>query len=200
MVIMFAISLVIFTLPLIIYLCSTKNDPKCETLIFLGSGGHTSEMIRLFEDLDLHKYARLGVMTSFEDTLSRKKAEKRFKRIDRVSIKLPRARRVGQSWLTTIFSSVFCLVIATKKLFHANPKMVVTNGPGTTVLIYLAVRILNSFLCRNTKFVFVESICRVKTLSLTGKILYFCGCDKFYVQWRELKAKYRNALYLGRIY
>ena len=44
--------------------------------------------------------------------------------------------------------------------------------------------------------VFVESFCRVKKLSLTGRILYFFA-DKFIVQWPDLVNKYPRAEYLG---
>ena len=41
-----------------------------------------------------------------------------------------------------------------------------------------------------------ESIARVKSLSLSGKLLYPIA-DKFMVQWPDLLAKYPRARYIG---
>ena len=47
------------------------------------------------------------------------------------------------------------------------------------------------------KIVFVESLCRVKTLSLTGKILQFLA-DEVLVQWEDLASKYPRTKYIGK--
>jgi beta-1,4-N-acetylglucosaminyltransferase len=39
-----------------------------------------------------------------------------------------------------------------------------------------------------TKIIFVESFCRVQSLSMTGKILYYVA-DRFIVQWPGLQEK-----------
>jgi beta-1,4-N-acetylglucosaminyltransferase len=48
----------------------------------------------------------------------------------------------------------------------------------------------------NTKIVFVESFARVRSLSLSGKILYYLA-DRFIVQWPKLKESYPRAEYYG---
>jgi hypothetical protein len=45
---------------------------------------------------------------------------------------------------------------------------------------------------------YVESVCRVQTLSLTAMLLY-CFCDGFVVQWKELALRYPRSTYLGRL-
>ena len=48
--------------------------------------------------------------------------------------------------------------------------------------------------------VYVESIARVKKLSLTGLLLYKLRlADQFFVQWQDLKVKYPRANYVGRL-
>lgn len=49
---------------------------------------------------------------------------------------------------------------------------------------------------KHIKIVYVESICRVKTMSLSGKIVYQIA-DRFVVQWSLLKEKYPRAKYMG---
>ena len=51
---------------------------------------------------------------------------------------------------------------------------------------------------KRTIIVFVESVCRVETMSLSGKILYYFA-DHILVQWQELKDKYPLSRYIGRI-
>lgn len=51
---------------------------------------------------------------------------------------------------------------------------------------------------RDITLVFVESICRVKTLSLSGKIMYYIA-DHFLVQWKQLQINFPNSIYLGRL-
>ena len=46
--------------------------------------------------------------------------------------------------------------------------------------------------------VFVESLCRVQSLSLTGKILSYFA-DVCVVQWPQLHQKYPQTVYLGRL-
>ena len=52
--------------------------------------------------------------------------------------------------------------------------------------------------CINCDIIFVESICRVSTLSMSGNILYHLKlANKFYVHWNDLVLKYPRCLYLG---
>ena len=51
---------------------------------------------------------------------------------------------------------------------------------------------------RDVKMVYVESICRVEGLSLSGKLLYYLA-DHVVVQWPELQRKYPRTTFLGRI-
>jgi UDP-N-acetylglucosamine:LPS N-acetylglucosamine transferase len=49
------------------------------------------------------------------------------------------------------------------------------------------------------KLVFIESYAKVKTPTLTGKLLYHFA-DRFYVQWQELLEFYPKAIHVGGIY
>lgn len=51
-----------------------------------------------------------------------------------------------------------------------------------------------------TRIVFIESICRVKTLSISGRLLYgLLWKHRFLVQWPELALKYPRATYIGQL-
>ena len=51
---------------------------------------------------------------------------------------------------------------------------------------------------KKASVVYVESFCRVETLSLSGKILYYMA-DQFVVQWPQLSDKYPRSTYMGRV-
>ena len=46
--------------------------------------------------------------------------------------------------------------------------------------------------------VFVESVCRAGTLSMSGLLLYHIA-DEFIVQWPQLAVKYPRTRYIGRL-
>ncbi|KAF2997310.1 UDP-N-acetylglucosamine transferase subunit [Curvularia kusanoi] len=116
---------------------------------------------------------------------------------------IPRARRIHQPLYTTPFSALVSLAMAFKPLLAPDPPaLIVTNGPATAVIVVLAAFILRFFdvrgveskgLCRT---VYVESFARVKTLSLSGKLLVHV-VDRFLVQWEELKGYGGRAEYCG---
>jgi beta-1,4-N-acetylglucosaminyltransferase len=116
---------------------------------------------------------------------------------------VPRARKIHQPLYTTLFSSLWCLIGCLRAL-HATsktsrtapyeyPDVVITNGPATAVMVILAATILKLFAvapAQKMKIIYVESWARVKTLSLSGKVLLWTGiCDKFLVQWEALAKK-----------
>lgn len=53
----------------------------------------------------------------------------------------------------------------------------------------------------DSRILYVESIARVRKLSLSGTILYVSRmADLFFVQWQELQARFPRAVYAGRLY
>ena len=53
----------------------------------------------------------------------------------------------------------------------------------------------------DSRIIYVESIARVRKLSLSGTILYWSRmADKFFVQWPELQQRFPRSTYAGRLY
>lgn len=73
------------------------------------------------------------------------------------------------------------------------PDVVVCTGVLATVPMCLLCKLFGKNL------IFIESYAKVKTPTLTGKLLYPFA-DRFYVQWRELLEYYPKAQYVGGIY
>ena len=54
---------------------------------------------------------------------------------------------------------------------------------------------------QQSRIVYVESIARVFSLSLSGKILYILRlADAVFVQWPELQQRYSRCEYKGRLF
>ncbi|XP_038579584.1 UDP-N-acetylglucosamine transferase subunit ALG14 homolog isoform X2 [Micropterus salmoides] len=148
-----------------------KTGPNCRhgtkgpvaVLVVAGSGGHTTEILRLMECLSAVYTPRHYVIAD-TDMMSEEK-------------------------ISTFESS--------KRHSDSEPQ-VLCNGPGTCVPLCVGGLLLGILGMKKVLIVYVESICRVQTLSLTGKILYPIS-DYFFVQWSCLRDKYPKSIFFGRI-
>lgn len=130
---------------------------------------------------------------------------------------VPRARRIHQPLFTTPVSALQCLWACLRLLrappshspsqlaqqaSAAYPDLILTNGPGTAVVVILA-----SFILRfldvdgansrgSMRAIYVESWARVKRLSLSGKLLVRV-VDRFVVQWEGLEGVAGRGEFLG---
>ncbi|KAK7532448.1 oligosaccharide biosynthesis protein Alg14 like-domain-containing protein, partial [Phyllosticta citribraziliensis] len=125
---------------------------------------------------------------------------------------VPRARKIHQSLLTTPYSSLRCLaachailrspfaspaIASSTAPQHQTtffPNLILTNGPGTGVIVVLAALLMRfcdlGDLDRTSRIrtIYVESWARVKRLSLSGRLLVRV-VDRFLVQWETLLDK-----------
>ncbi|CAG0918546.1 unnamed protein product [Notodromas monacha] len=208
-----------------------------KTLIVLGSGGHTSEMMRLVTALDKKKYNPRVYLVALTDPRSAEKAleyerprrdsvvheggenrvtslspgklEDEIKYGDlkkrRVSVYgslhtpdysillTPRAREVGQSYISAVFSTLYVLFWCIPFLLRERPEVILANGPGTCLPVCCVAWLMRLFRLLTCRITFIESICRVKSLSLSGKLLRWFT-DDVIVQWPELKDIYPSRL------
>ncbi|XP_073427494.1 UDP-N-acetylglucosamine transferase subunit ALG14 isoform X3 [Dendrobates tinctorius] len=132
-------------------------------LVVAGSGGHTTEILRLLSVLSTSYYPIHYVLAE-TDKMSEEKIH---------------------SFETS------------KEKTSTEPK-ILCNGPGTCIPVCFSALLLGILGIKKVLIIYVESLCRVESLSLSGKILYHVA-DRFIVQWPLLKDKYPNATYLGRI-
>ncbi|XP_046392156.1 UDP-N-acetylglucosamine transferase subunit ALG14 homolog [Ischnura elegans] len=174
-----------------------------KTAIVMGSGGHTAEMLRLVGTLNFSNYnPRLYIMASTDKGSEAKvinlENEGNLKRESERYIihRIPRSRHVNQSYISSVFSTLYSLLYSVPFLLREKPELILCNGPGTCVPICAIAFFMKILWICDCKIVFVESICRVKTLSLTGKILLHFA-DEFFVQWKDLHDLYRSTKYIG---
>ncbi|KAL3810376.1 hypothetical protein ACHAXA_007710 [Cyclostephanos tholiformis] len=209
---------------------------RAKTMVILGSGGHTSEMMRLIDELDPNKYGPMVYVIADTDATSLTRLEGHIAkkaggcgRGDTVHPahsscplevhRLPRAREVHQSYVTSILTTLRSFASTLALLFRVRPDLIIANGPGTCVpVIYTSflLRVFFSILLlpldcvcfgsstisttstsayasfRRCRLVFVESVCRVRTLSLSGRLAYPI-VDLFVVHWPYLTERYPMA-------
>ncbi|KAI8625447.1 oligosaccharide biosynthesis protein Alg14 like-domain-containing protein [Xylariaceae sp. FL1651] len=180
-------------------------------LMVCGSGGHTAEMIQMIERSigpEKSSHRRWAVGRGDEKSYDKvmvfeRRLLDRFerRRLDSGTFDIVcfgRARYVHQSWLTTPFTAILSLldilrILTTPPCQEPDAKLrypgvIVTNGPGTGFLFLLVARVLRIIRVVPTTYmrtIFVESWARVKSLSLTGKLIRRLKlADLFIVQSR----------------
>ncbi|XP_064444847.1 UDP-N-acetylglucosamine transferase subunit ALG14 homolog isoform X1 [Mirounga angustirostris] len=198
-------------------------------LVVAGSGGHTTEILRLLENLSNAYSPRHYIIADTDEMSAHKINSFELNRADRDPStmlpeyyihRIPRSREVQQSWLSTVLTTLYSMWVSFPLTHRVKPDLlpclsvpdfrldlsltyakiyhVLCNGPGTCVPICISALLLGILGIKKVIIVYVESICRVEHLSLSGKILFHLS-DYFIVQWPALKEKYPKSVYLGRI-
>ena len=108
--------------------------------------------------------------------------------------------QVGQSYVSSVWTTLVALCSAVRVVLAAQPQLLLCNGPGTCLPLVVAAALARVLLGRPCRVVYVESVARVRTLSLTGLLLYRLRlADNFFVQWEALAATHARARCLGRV-
>ncbi|KIV88668.1 hypothetical protein PV10_08329 [Exophiala mesophila] len=206
-----------------------STEHPTHLLVVLGSGGHTAEMINILSSIpNLNRlFTHRTYVVSSGDSFSAQRAhdfENQLSSRDKnpspssssssssyTIATIYRARKIHQPLLTTPFSSLKCLKDSLQVLRQHDlyPDLILTNGPGTGVIVVLASIILlffglhgpvvshassvsasasppqSSHPTGRMRSIYIESWARVRTLSLSGRILKPL-VDRFLVQWPQL--------------
>ena len=154
------------------------------TLVVLGDGGHTIQILRLVEllgpDYEYH------YMMSASDRISEAKIKWRGP-VYRVPLPLGKysdGRGLGRALRASSRQlSVFLRV---------RPAVILSMGANIAVPISVIGRVMGA------KVIHVESASRVYSISATGKLMYRVA-HLFFVQWESLQKDYPKAIYAGRL-
>ncbi|XP_031129580.1 UDP-N-acetylglucosamine transferase subunit ALG14 homolog isoform X2 [Ipomoea triloba] len=179
-----AVTIVIIRVLYVMYRSSNPPRPKSprplSTLIVLGSGGHTAEMMNLLSVLQEDRFKPRFYIAAATDNMSLQKA-----RVFEDSLVQKAATEVvGTAQFMQIYRS----------------REILCNGPGTCIPICAIAFIFKVLGVKWSSIFYVESIARVKRLSLSGLLLYKLHmADQLFVQWPQLKSQYPRAHYVGRL-
>ncbi|CAN7118784.1 unnamed protein product [Brassica rapa subsp. narinosa] len=200
-------------------------SPSFSTLIVLGSGGHTAEMLSLLSVLRMDRYTPRFYIAAATDTMSLQKARSfEDSLVDKSAVKeaslqytqIYRSREVGQSYVTSVWTTIVAIVHALWLMIRIRPQVasyfmetgylldlvqvfqILCNGPGTCIPLCVIAFLFKVLGVRWSSIFYVESVARVKRLSLSGLLLYKLRmADQFFVQWPQLQKNYPRAHYVG---
>ncbi|VDN83904.1 unnamed protein product [Brugia pahangi] len=170
-----------------------------------GSGGHTAELLTLISAFRQQFGYRIYIVSD-TDKLSGRKKERRlglsaiFKiiefeksqslgnfRVERIS----RSREVKQNYITSIMTTIWACIESLFLIWRIRPDAVICNGPGVCLPICFAAALFDLLRLHNVQLFYIESLCRIKKLSVTGQILYKLRIpDIFFVHWEDLVHRY----------
>ena len=112
---------------------------------------------------------------------------------------------MGQPFLAALPTALRACVASWRLLGSVAPGLLLCNGPGTCLPLILAARarrVAHALRLPGVPpapaIVYVESVCRVNRLSLTGRIVHAAGlADAVLVQWEGLAAAYPGTTFVG---
>ncbi|KAF2282820.1 hypothetical protein GH714_043111 [Hevea brasiliensis] len=169
--------------------------------------GHTAEMINVLSALQKDRFMPRFYVAAATDNMSLQKARvledlladtNGGKVVSAKFMQIYRSREVGQSYITSIGTTLIAIAHALWLMIKIRPKVILCNGPGTCIPLCVIAFLFKVVGIRWSSVFYVESIARVKRLSLSGLLLYkLCIADQFYVQWPQLQRKYPRAIYVG---
>uniref|UniRef100_A0A3Q7FCZ8 UDP-N-acetylglucosamine transferase subunit ALG14 n=1 Tax=Solanum lycopersicum TaxID=4081 RepID=A0A3Q7FCZ8_SOLLC len=214
----------------------SKSPRSLSTLIVLGSGGHTAEMLNLLYVLQTERFKPRYYIAAATDNMSLQKAHVfedsllgkllahavQCEKLDFTfctgrGVKVPnheapeevggaefmqiyRSREVGQSYITSVGTTLVAIAHALWLMIKTRPQVILCNGPGTCIPLCVIAFLFKVLGIRWSSIFYVESIARVRKLSLSGLLLYKLHmADQLFVQWPQLKEKYPRAHYVGRL-
>nr|XP_033512467.1 UDP-N-acetylglucosamine transferase subunit ALG14 homolog isoform X3 [Nicotiana tomentosiformis] len=179
------VTIVMIRIVYIVYRRSKPFNPKSpqplSTLIVLGSDNMSLQKARVCEDSLVDKEGG--------DAVGRAEF-----------MQIYRSREVGQSYITSVGTTLIAMAHALWLMIKIRPEVILCNGPGTCVPLcviafFFKLQVLG---IRWSSVFYVESIARVRKLSLSGLLLYKLHMvDQLFVQWPQLKEKYPRAHYVG---
>ncbi len=197
--------------------CLVANTDACndylEDAVFVIANSDTTSLSKLLtamNEMEKRRDRRYReeetARSSIEVATTRDAARRPKKYKSKFDVRhLPRARELHQSYFSSIFTTLYAFYRSVLLLWDTKPRLILANGPGTCVpTVYAAFICCRLFPCRRLwrwvqyhhddnnelcKIVYVESVCRVRTLSLSGKLVYPIA-DSFVVHWPKLVERY----------
>ena len=140
--IVFLISILCIRLSIIL---PSYRKPICNgigsisTMIYFGSGGHTSEMLMLIQGISPKKYFPIDCIIAKSDKTTISKVNSMNIQLLKDANWYPiyRSREVKQSWFTTIFSTLYSFFESFSIVFKLKPSLIICNGPGKIFKEYI---------------------------------------------------------------
>jgi beta-1,4-N-acetylglucosaminyltransferase len=163
---------------------------KKRLAVVLGSGGHTTQMLRLIDNLG-PKYHYSYIIADTDTT-----SEKHI-RIPGNTYYIPDTRlKTDTNIIKIILKYIPSTIHAIKILRKIKPDVILACGPA----VCLHVLVLAKYLFK-AQLVFFESWVRVHNKSISGRQIapFFTNEDLFMVQWKTLLKQHPYSKFVGRL-
>ncbi|KAI4840421.1 UDP-N-acetylglucosamine transferase subunit ALG14 [Plasmodium brasilianum] len=181
------------------YIQNKVQNHDVEIGVVLGSGGHTFEILEILKIIK-NSNINFHLFYASNDNFSKIKAENTLKNYKKNFLPIPRCRNVGESYLLSFvkffITFIYCIFITYKM---NNMNLIIVNGPGTCVPVVFSLLFRKYIFLKQIKIVYLESVCRIYSLSLSAKLLYYFS-DLFVVFSEHLQKKYKKAKFYGYLF
>ncbi len=159
-------------------------------LIHLGMGGHTSQILRVVEQLEQKKNQDFvyEYLIGHDDKTSSSKII--FPGKIR-QVKNPRLMQ-DKSLVIVVLKMIPTTIQLLKLLRKTKPDAVISTGPSLAIPLFWLAKLLS------IRTIFIESWVRVYHKSQAGRLVYPVS-DLFIVQWPTMQKVYPKAIYAGRL-
>ena len=152
-------------------------NKKMKLCLTCSAGGHLTEISQIYGCYS--KYRRFFITFKREDTKELAKREKVY------FVEDPSRNPMN---------FIRCLFQTFSILRKEKPNVIISTGAGVAIPACF----LGKFFFKS-KVIFIESFCRIKEPSLSGKLIYPIA-DLFFVQWKSLLDFYgKKAIYRGSV-
>lgn len=152
------------------------GEKRVKICLVCSSGGHFLQLYSLKEFWE--HYDRLWVTLPGPDTEFFLSRERKY------FAHRPTARN--------LINAIRNILFAIRVLRRERPDIIVSTGAGVAVPFIFVGRLFG------TRTIYIESISRVNSLSLSGRLVYHV-VNYFFVQWPELNEKYGKTLFKGSV-
>lgn len=154
-----------------------KSNNEMKIAIACSTGGHMVQVKQLAVVYEKYEHFYFTFAGGVADELRK---DKKVYAIPNI------VRRNPLSWLVGAFLSL-------RIAFKERPDVVITTGAGIVVFFCIFAKLFGA------KLIFLESMARVESPTLTARILYPFA-DLFLVQWPGLQKFFPKAKFVGRLF
>ena len=161
---------------------NTHTHTHTTVCTHLRKGGHTREMLLLLDLVNRDQIESITYVIASTDTTSPTKVttyEESLKESKLYDIRfIPRSREVHQSYFTSVFTTLWSLLVCLWLVWCVNPDVVISNGPGTCIPI-----LYSAWFCKvsdSTVVLFFYAYCFNSYCAWKGWALYLLKAS---VEW-----------------
>jgi beta-1,4-N-acetylglucosaminyltransferase len=170
-----------------------QGEESVKICLVCSHGGHLDEMLKLINAFEGYETVLVTYDAIFTKTLEDNCIRTKYL-IEDLTLKYYKYRK--NSFTKPIIILLHLLITSMRELkivLHEKPNVIVSTGSEIALPMFFMGRLLG------VKLVFIESLCRINSLSYTGKFVY-PFCDLFLVQWKPLTERYKRAKYAGNVH